>query len=142
LAHALLEFEAPEESPMNTAAPTVEDRMTTSVFAMREGDTIEEARREMRRLLVHHVPIVDEAQHVVGIISARDLPRGLPPDTRVGDVMVRRVITVRPGDAAEHAAWLLLENGFHSLPVVGDGEQLVGIVTSRDLHVVAAHWAA
>ena len=111
---------------------TVEDLMTTAVVALREDDPVSRVAREMRRAGVHHIPIVDGAQHVVGIVSSRDLPTARPGE-RAGDLMTRGVLTVRPWEALGEARRIFRENGVHAVPVVGDREQLVGIVTAHDL---------
>lgn len=52
---------------------------------------------------------------------------------RARDIMTTRVITVRPGTAIKEAAALLAEHGFTALPVLDDGDRLVGIVTEADV---------
>jgi CBS-domain-containing membrane protein len=54
-------------------------------------------------------------------------------EQRVSELMSRSVITVAPQASAEHAAWLLTEYAIGAVPVVDDGEQVVGIVTEGDL---------
>jgi CBS domain-containing protein len=110
----------------------VEDVMSTAVLSMRESDSIGRVRREMKRAGVHHMPIVDAAQHVVGIISTRDLDATVSSRRRAGDVMTRGVSTARLGDDLVAAVQTMRDLGVRSLPVVGDDEQLVGIVTSSD----------
>lgn len=52
---------------------------------------------------------------------------------RAQDVMSRPVVTVAPAATAKHAAELLNLHGFTALPVVGDDDELIGIVTEADL---------
>jgi len=52
---------------------------------------------------------------------------------RARDIMTTPVITVRPGTAIKEAAALLAEHGFTALPVLDDGDRLVGIVTEADV---------
>jgi CBS domain-containing protein len=116
---------------------SVEDLMRTAVITMRESDSIGRARREMRRAHVHHIPVVDRAQHVVGILSTRDLGAEVPNRKRTGDVMTRAVCTAHLGDELIDVVETMRELGVRSLPVVGEDEQLVGIVTSSDLRRAA-----
>jgi CBS domain-containing protein len=51
----------------------------------------------------------------------------------VGHVMSRDVVTVTPSTSALEALEKLKDTGFHHLPVVGDEERLVGLVSDRDL---------
>lgn len=87
------------------------------------------------------LPVVDEDNHVVGIISECDLLRAHLTagswwlDGRAlttAEAMTGTVVAITPAtelaDVAEH----LLDGGYRSVPVV-DGAQLLGIVSRRDL---------
>ena len=54
----------------------------------------------------------------------------------IADLMTPEPITVRPDDSVQHAARLMDELNVGALPVC-DGEQLIGIVTDRDITVRA-----
>jgi CBS-domain-containing membrane protein len=56
-------------------------------------------------------------------------------DVRAADVMTREVATVRPDDAAEHAARLMLDCDCGAIPVVDSGGRAIGMVTDRDIAV-------
>jgi CBS domain-containing protein len=72
-----------------TAAPVVSDvadalpelrvgaRMTTPVLALRRHASIEEAARMFAERGLHHAPVVDDDERVVGFVSVVDLLRGL-----------------------------------------------------------------
>jgi acetoin utilization protein AcuB len=67
-----------------------------------------------------------------GELEAQTWPEGL----RVGELMSRGPITVRP-DATIGAAWRLMKTRrVRHLPVLGAGGRLIGIVTDRDLRQV------
>jgi CBS domain-containing protein len=51
---------------------------------------------------------------------------------KVADVMTRRVVSVKPETLVVEAARLMLQEGISGLPVIDDGEHLVGIVTEGD----------
>ncbi|MEN9577648.1 MAG: hypothetical protein RJA70_657 [Pseudomonadota bacterium] len=113
--------------------------------------TVKDSLGTVRQLLserpIHHIPVLDGAK-LVGIISSTDLLRlgvGLEyqgdttPDTRLDEsfpvvqVMETSLVTLGPKDTLRRAAQLLLEESFHSLPVVDGEGELVGILTTRDL---------
>jgi CBS-domain-containing membrane protein len=58
----------------------------------------------------------------------------------VQEIMSRDVQTAEPDLDAAEAARLLLENKFGCLPVVADGDRLVGIVTEADFVELAVHY--
>ncbi len=121
--------------------PTVEDFMSTAVITMKESDTLSAAQIEMRMAEIRHLPIIDKKGHVVGVLSDRDILRNLTKidgkPTPVTQIMSRRVQTVKPSMPASEAATLLIEHKFGCLPVVGDDEQIVGIITDTDFLKIA-----
>src|SRR5262245_33906710 len=120
---------------------TVEHLMTTAVISMTARHTLAEAQAQMRLAGIRHLPIVDDRNHVIGILSDRDLLRELGKskrkDVRIAEVMTHNIRTVRPDTAAHEAAALLIEHKIGSLPVIGPDEQLVGLVTETDFLGVA-----
>lgn len=114
----------------------VGDLMSTALVSVRDTDTLAVARREMQRAGIHHLPVVDEHQNLVGIISETDLTDGhrkSGPTQRIGELMSRAVVTVTPETSIRLARELMLDQVFRSLPVVGSDGHLIGIVTETDL---------
>lgn len=74
---------------------------------------------------------------LVGIITERDILRGIADDVDLDSALVADFMTPSPDtfaptvDVEEAAAWLL-ETGYRHLPVMRDGE-LLGIASIRDL---------
>jgi acetoin utilization protein AcuB len=123
--------------------------MTRKVSAVRPEDTLLDTRELMRAHKVHHIPVVEEGNKLVGIISDRDL-RSATPSTlyyeagsereraklekfKVRDVMTKNVITLSLRDTIQDALLLLLKYDIGALPVVDNDGRLVGILTVRDL---------
>lgn len=115
---------------------TVEELMTTAVISLHAGDTAGNAREQMSLARIRHIPVVDDHERVIGIVSSRDLLRSRPARP-IRELMTHPVITVRADTPGHRAAALLREKKFGSLPVVGEDEQLVGIVTESDFLAVA-----
>jgi CBS domain-containing protein len=124
---------------MHRRTTTVEDVMTTALTTIHPEEPVETADLEMKLADVRHIPVVGPKNRLVGILSNRDLLRSLggPRGRSIGDIMTRRVHTVRASDPARRAVDILLEHKIGCLPVLGDDEQLVGIVTETDFLRVA-----
>ena len=103
--------------------------------------SVDDAIALMNDLGIHHLPVVDSASRVVGIISDRDLlSRSRPivhgrsenPDRRlVKNVMVKNVFTVDAFTSPKSVLQAILNHGFHCVPVLEEGH-LLGMVTSND----------
>lgn len=113
----------------------VESLMSTSVLSVRDNDTVRDAETAMYTAGIRHLPVEDARHHVIGIVSDRDLKAVGPRSKhkRVGEVMTRDVLTVRPEEPAAKAARLMLDNKLGSLPVVDSQSTLIGIITETDL---------
>lgn len=126
---------------------TIKSVMTENPFTVLPSDPVTDAQTIMRREKIHRLPVLDNANKLVGIVSEKDLLYATPsPATtlnvyemsnllsklHVDSVMTKEVITVHSDTLVEDAARLLVDNNIGGLPVVDDGK-LVGIVTESDL---------
>ncbi len=96
----------------------------------------------------HHLPVIDENNILIGIISDRDVTANLSPFTgtdlekerdlkllkqTAGDIMSVDPVTVTQSSTIETASILLLEHNFSCLPVINDEGTIVGLLTWKDL---------
>lgn len=85
------------------------------------------------------VPVVDDGDRLLGIVSEADLMHGSVEGGRmmrartVAGVMTHDVEVVRPGDPLADADQLLSQRGFRVVPVVDDDGVLVGVISRSDL---------
>lgn len=85
------------------------------------------------------IPIVDDARHVVGVLTAGDLTRLMESDPQgflqipVGEAMTRAPKTARSGQLAAAVVRELEQYGIMALPVVDDLNVLQGVVHLHDL---------
>ena len=110
--------------------------MTRNVVTAGPDDKLSVAREIFMRNRVHHLPIVD-GRKLVGILTTYDMfkwngKNGDIDSVLVRDVMTTHLATLEPDDKVGSAAELFLENLFHAVPIVKDGD-LHGIVTSFDV---------
>ena len=75
---------------------------------------------------------VDQANHLVGVISLRDLIIN-DDDVMIADILSERVISVHVGDDQEDVAQTFRDYDFLALPVTDYDEHLLGIVTVDDI---------
>jgi CBS domain-containing membrane protein len=131
---------------------TVSEIMRRQVVTLAEHETLDLTHDIMSLGRVRHLPVVDEEQRVIGIVSHRDLLAAamtkvldFDPASRrtflrsieVGEVMARDVFTVRPDTALADAAALLVRQKIGCLPVVDEHGKMSGIVTDADLLAAA-----
>ncbi|MEO5906878.1 MAG: CBS domain-containing protein [Saprospiraceae bacterium] len=112
--------------------------MTRDVITAAQDDSLAVARNIFLRNKVHHLPIVNGSR-LVGILTTYDLFKinGANKDRNYDDIAIRDVMTthiatLEPEDKIGTAAELFLENLFHAVPIVKNGD-LQGIVTSFDV---------
>lgn len=111
--------------------------MTRNVITARPTDTLRAARDIFMQKKVHHLPIVEEGNKLVGILTTYDMFKLVDKSSDfdtviIADVMTKHVATLEPEDKVGSAAELFLENLFHAVPIVKNGV-LQGIVTSFDV---------
>lgn len=122
-----------EQYPPDTAGGI----MTTAVTSLKEDLTVEQAVAELRRLneqyeQLFYVYVVDQRNHLVGVLSMRDLILA-PPGTTLSRVMRPQVASVPATMDQEEVARLVRRYNYLAMPVVDDHHRLVGLVTVDDV---------
>lgn len=126
---------------MRTREFTVEELMSTALVTAKADEMVPDVDFEMKMANVRHIPVVDDRNRLVGIVSQRDLLRarvraGKKP-VPIRTVMTSRVWTIEPDASAKEAIDILLDRKIGCVPVVSEDGQLVGIVTETDFLRVA-----
>jgi CBS domain-containing protein len=120
---------------------TVGDLMSTALITAKADEVIDGPDGDMRLASVRHVPVVDERNRVIGILSDRDVLRAAAARTKqkrtVRSVMTRMVQTISEDAPASDAASMLLQNKFGCVPVENEDGRLVGIITETDFLRIA-----
>ncbi|MCJ7561252.1 CBS domain-containing protein [Candidatus Bathyarchaeota archaeon] len=120
----------------------IEQAMIKSVVTLQEDVSAYEAVKLMNENRIGCLVVLQYGQ-VVGIVTERDmLERVLekcknPKETKVTEIMTKRVIVGKPSMQLDEAAKLMFENRVKKLPIV-DGNHLVGLVTLTDLARIAS----
>jgi CBS domain-containing protein len=141
---------------------TAADAMTAPAVACREEAFVEEAAEILADRDISGMPVIDDRDRVVGVISERDLacalggpmirlalrrhndkplhgvvdlPRGA---RRVKGIMTTPALTVGKGEMLEEVARLMRVHQINRVPVVEEG-RLIGVVTRGDVLGEVAH---
>ena len=121
----------------------VEEIMKTDVAVLLPTDTIADAIRLMDTRKIRHIPIVNQNNHLQGLITIAKIREATPSIFHANEhpedlkkpletIMEKNVITGHPLDFVEEAAGLFYEHKISCIPIINDGK-LIGIVTETDL---------
>ncbi len=129
------------------------DFMTENVITTTPGETLKDAARKMITARVSGLPVVDEGNHVIGIITEADfLEREAERDRTpglldalfhrrdaiveaeiVGEVMTERPVLIHQDSSLAAAARSMAKHGVKRLPVVDADGVLLGVISRADI---------
>ena len=126
----------------------IKDWMTTDVVTVHIDASLPEVHDLMTKYGVRRLPVVNDANQLVGIVTKGDVREARPSSAtslnvwelnyllsklRVNEFMSRKLVTLAPDTAVVEAARLMLKHKVSGLPVVNEHGSLVGIITESDL---------
>jgi IMP dehydrogenase len=112
-----------------------ESGMIRKPITLRPHDTVREAMVLMQRFRISGVPIVDDQDRLVGIITNRDLQFERNLDRVLRDAMTKEgLITAPQGTGLDEAERILAKHRIEKLPVVDTNGTLLGLITIKDIH--------
>lgn len=121
--------------------------MTAPVITIHADTPMHEALNLMQQHHIRRLPVVDAKDHLIGIVTEKDLLHASPSDATslsvwelnyllskitVKEIMKSQVFTVSLDTPVEDAAQMMIENKVSGLPVVREGK-VIGMVTETDL---------
>ncbi|MGG6460478.1 MAG: cyclic nucleotide-binding/CBS domain-containing protein [Candidatus Eiseniibacteriota bacterium] len=116
---------------------SVREIMSTKLLTIGMTETAKDAAKKMMDKNVSSLLVVDHDNLTVGIVTERDIVRGVcihdgnSKDFRVHHVMSSPVSSIDPDSSVEAAASMMLQEKVRHL-VVKDGDRLVGIITATN----------
>ena len=111
-----------------------ENGMIYDPVTIRRGSTVKDALDMMAEYHIGGIPVVDDENHLVGIVTNRDLRFERHLDKVVDDVMSKEnLVTTHQQTDLIAAAQILQENKIEKLPVVDKENHLVGLITYKDI---------
>ncbi|MGN7175592.1 sigma 54-interacting transcriptional regulator [Cytobacillus sp. SAFR-174] len=122
-----------KEDLLNDEHLKVKNWMTPSPFCIQPGQTLAEASKMMADLHLESLPVADESNRLVGMITSRKLlnyfAQGNPGDALIGSIPKSNQAAVRPDDSILD----IMSLPYDQLPVTGEDGKLLGILTARDI---------
>jgi acetoin utilization protein AcuB len=121
--------------------------MTCNVITGDQEAGILDAQELLAENNIRHLPIIDQNQQLIGIVTDRDIRSALPyrfydklQDERekisalkVKDIMTKNPISISPTYTIQDALLLIQNSKVGALPVIDDDGHLKGIISVRDL---------
>jgi len=129
---------------MSDTIPTAKDLMNPAVRTVYANQDIEDVEFCMKMASFHHLPVLDDDQKLVGVVSERDIAYALADKTKartpISSIMQSDVITVPPTMPADEIISLMIEKRIGCVPVLDTAGTIAGILTETDfLHLALAH---
>lgn len=110
--------------------------MSTDVFSLEQSLTVKQAIEALQDAeafeMVFYVYVTDEHNHLVGVLSLRQLLT-VPPSTLLSDIMTTEVMRVRTDMDQEIVAEMVAKYNILAIPVVDDKGKLTGLITVDDV---------
>ena len=95
---------------------------------------VSDANENMKEFKIGGIPIVDNDNKLIGIVTNRDLRFEKNNNRPITEVMTsENLITVNEGTSLKDAEKILQKHKIEKLPVVSKGNILVGLITFRDI---------
>ncbi|WP_138496401.1 IMP dehydrogenase [Paenibacillus pinistramenti] len=111
-----------------------ESGVITNPFYLTPDHLVSDAERVMGKFRISGVPIVDEQQKLVGILTNRDLRFIHDYNIKISEVMTKENLVTAPvGTTLQEAEIILQQHKIEKLPLVDDNNVLKGLITIKDI---------
>jgi len=126
----------------------VKNKMTKNPVTIDKNVTISEALDMFVTNDFHRLPVVDNTNRLIGLITEGVIQANTPSHatslsihelnyilnkTNIDSIMIKNVITINPDALLEEAADKMRKHGINCLPVVDASHKLLGIITQKDI---------
>ena len=111
-----------------------ENGMIYDPITIKRGKTVKDALDIMKEYHIGGIPVVDDDNKLVGIVTNRDLRFQTDGDRLIDEVMTSdNLIVTHQKTNLENASSILLKHKIEKLPVVDDQNHLLGLITYKDI---------
>lgn len=111
-----------------------ENGMIYDPVTIKRGSTVKDALAMMAEYHIGGIPVVDDDNRLVGIVTNRDLRFQRDMDRKIDEVMTsENLIVTHQQTDLEAASQILMEHRIEKLPVVDEENHLIGLITYKDI---------
>lgn len=111
-----------------------ESGMIQDPFTLIQNATVGDALKLMADNSIGGIPVVDDQNTLVGIVTNRDLRFQRQMDKPINEVMTsQNLITAHKGTTLAQAEGILQQYKIEKLPVIDESRKLIGLITYRDI---------
>lgn len=123
-----------EQAKQVATVKRAENGMIYDPVTIKQGSTVRDALALMSEYKIGGIPVVDDNNYLVGIVTNRDLRFEQNMDKHIDEVMTKeQLITTNQSTDLEAAAQILQRHKIEKLPVVDKEGKLIGLVTYKDI---------
>lgn len=110
-----------------------ESGMILNPITMNVNGTVGDALRLMSKHKISGIPILNENQQLVGIVTQRDLRFEERTNLPIADVMTKKIIIAPVGTTLKKAEQILKKFKIEKLPIIDKNGRLKGLITVKDI---------
>jgi len=108
--------------------------MIIDPVTIKKDDIVLTAKQLMSNHRIGGIPVVDDNGMLIGIVTNRDLRFETDQSKKIDDVMTKdNLVTTKVGTSLNEAEIILQKHKIEKLPVVDNNNNLVGLITFRDI---------
>ena len=123
-----------EQARQVHAVKRAENGMIYDPVTIKKGSTVKDALNMMAEYHIGGIPVVDDNNKLLGIVTNRDLRFELDHTRLIDEVMTsENLVTTNQSTNLEEAAQILQEHKIEKLPVIDNDGHLIGLVTYKDI---------
>ncbi len=119
--------------------------MSDQIITLTADASVNDAWQLFQHHGFHHIPIVDENNLVLAMLSERDILQGPGGQKNINNENImqfasKRVFCFSPDTDIRQATRILYEYDLGALPIIDDNHQILGIVSRTDIIKVVSHY--
>lgn len=112
---------------------TVEPLISNATPPLKPGDTVEYGLGLLMEMRVRHLPVVDAAGTLVGLVSEEEMLNASGPDALIATLLGPVPVAVSIGDHVFEITKVVMDHDLTTVPVLDRERHYVGLIRRHDL---------